>query len=461
MTLTASPLADLVAHRRETWEQSVDELDASVSLEADGVNDAVASARFGVRDVADLADQLVSLVPARVAAAGPDETGPAIPALRLAARGVLFAIPGLFYLTVSLAHPTANASVVMVVAMLAGWGLSQAVALVAYRVLGRHDGPAAALVLRRIACGALGVAVLAVVAAASAGQPWLTGLAAGQILYVIAATVLLFYNADLRLGLVLAPGGLVCALFLAGLPIPGPVAVAAVAATVLAACGAAWHRAGLDLGDRTPTGRPLLTDLVAAGPFVLQGVLSGVAVAWVPIRMMAGPGEADVHPVDLSILPLVLSMGMAEIELLRLRAAGGRLMRRTVTLGEYRRGALRLVVAAQLRFLLALLVTSVAVGLVIAVVSGINSRDITLLAAYAVLGAALLAALVLVAVDRVAVTLTGFLVAGGAVGAGAVLAWARGLTLSIETGYLAACFVLLTCLTGLAVRTLRDPLVLA
>lgn len=461
MTSTAIPVSDLAADLREIWEQSVDELDASVSLEADGVNDLVAAHRYGVRDVAQLAEQLVAMVPARAAAIDPDETGPAIPHLRLAARGLLFAIPGLFYLTVSFANPTSHASVTMVAAMLTGWGLSQAVALVAYRVLGRHDGPSAARVLRRILAGALAVAAFALIAGMSAGQGWLTGLAAGQILYVIAATVLLFYSADRMLGLVLTPGGLVCTAFLAGVPIADPVAVAAVAATVLAACGAAWHRAGLDLGTTAPVGRALLSDLAASGPFVLQGLLSGVAVAYVPVRMLGGTGGADVHALDLSIVPLVLSMGFAEIELLRLRAAGGRLMRRTVTLGGYQRGALRLVVTAQLRFLSVLAASSALIGVVIVMTSGINSRDLTLLAAYAVLGAALLAALVLVAVDRVNVALAGFLVTGVLAAAGAGLDRLLELPTTVEGGYLAACFVLLACLTALAVRTLRDPRVLA
>jgi len=58
MSVTDTPMGDLVEDMRQIWEQSVDELDASVSLEADGVNDTVAANRFGVRDVADLAEQL-------------------------------------------------------------------------------------------------------------------------------------------------------------------------------------------------------------------------------------------------------------------------------------------------------------------------------------------------------------------------------------------------------------------
>ena len=56
---------------------------------------------------------------------------------------------------------------------------------------------------------------------------------------------------------------------------------------------------------------------------MLEGVLSGIAVAYIPVQMLDGNVSADVHAMDLSIVPLVLSMGFAEIELLWLRAAGG------------------------------------------------------------------------------------------------------------------------------------------
>jgi hypothetical protein len=470
MTMTDTNLADsqmadsqmgeLVEGMRQIWEQSVDELDASVSLETDGVNDTVAASRFGVRDVADLAEQLTMLVPARVPVETSDELNKPIPYLRLACRGLLFAVPGLFYLVVAFANPSASASYAMVIAMLAGWGLSQAVALVAYRILGRGGEPSAALALRRILAWAVAAAGLALVIAANFDELWLASLAVGQILYIVAATVLLFYNADRLLALVLIPGALVSVAYLAQLAEP-TVAVAAVAATVAAVCAAAWYRANRGVAGQSPTGRPILSDLRASGPFVLQGVLSGIAVAYIPIQMLDGNGGANVHPLDLSIVPLVLSMGFAEIELLRLRAAGSRLMRRTVHLADYQRGASRLVVLSQLRFLVVLGSLSALLVVLINVTTGFNSRDFTLLCAYSTLGTALLAALILVAVDRVHMALLGFGLTGCAIVVGVGAAQLTGLTMSIEGGYLASCLVLLTALTVLAVRTLRDPRVLA
>ena len=123
--------------------------------------------------------------------------------------------------------------------------------------------------------------------------------------------------------------------------------------------------------------------------------------------------------------------------------------------------ASRLVVLCQLRFLLVLVSVSGLVGVLINMTSGFNTRDLTLLCAYSILGMALLAALVLVAVDRVRVALLGFLLAGGAIAVGVGVLQATGLPMSVEGGYLAGCLILLSALTALAVRTLRDPRALA
>ena len=465
MNVPETPMGALVVDMREILEQSVDELDASVSLETDGVNDTVAANRFGVRDVADLAEQLTMLVPARVPVETPDELDRQIPFFRLACRGLLFAVPGLFYLVVAWAHPSTTGSYIMVIAILTGWGLSQAVALVAYRVLGRAGEPSAALALRRILTGAVVVAGLTLVPLAAVLQDWwLAGLAIGQILYVVAASVLLFYNADRLLALALVPGALVSTAYLTNLPAPDAVTVAAVAAvatTVAAVCAAAWYRAHRSVAGLSPAGRPRLSDVWACGPFVLQGVLSGIAVAYIPIQMLDGNVSPDVHALDLSIVPLVLSMGFAEIELLRLRAAGGLLMHRTVHLADYQRGASRQVVLSQFRFMLVLVVVSTLVTVVIRMTSGFNTRDFVLLCAYSILGTALLAALVLVAVDRVLVALLGFLLTGCAIAVGVGVSRLSGFTMSVEGGYLASCLILLSALTALAIRTLRDPRALA
>jgi hypothetical protein len=57
--------------------------------------------------------------------------------------------------------------------------------------------------------------------------------------------------------------------------------------------------------------------------------------------------------------------------------------------------------------------------------------------------------------------LLGFLITGCAIAVCVALAWLIGLSMSVEGGYLASCLILLSALTALAVRTMRDPRALA
>ena len=290
---------------------------------------------------------------------------------------------------------------------------------------------------------------------------WLASLFTGQLLYVVAATVLLFYGADRLLALALVPGALMSAAYLAQLPVP----------TVgrrggRRGDGGGGLRGGLV--SRSPRSCRPVADR-PAGPVrrsglrtvVLQGLLSGIAVAYIPVRMLDGSrgrGRALAGPVH---RPVGAEHGLRRDRTAALRAAGGRLMRGTVHLADYQRGASRLVVLCQLRFLLVLASVSGLVGVLINMTSSFNTRDLTLLCAYSILGPALLAALVLVAVDRVHVALLGFLLAGCAIAVGVGVLQATGLPMSVEGGYLAGCLILVSALTALAVRTLRDPRALA
>jgi hypothetical protein len=456
-------MQDLIRTRWTAWSSSVDELDASVALEADGVNDAVARSRYSADDVNDLARQLVARVPARFEAPSVADTPKDATSLRLAFRGVLFAIPGLLYLVVARLNSTTAAAYTLIGSMLIAWGLSQAVAVVAHRVAGRGSVRGAALALRFCLATASAVAIAAVAISAVLGCVGLVAMGLGQILYVLAATVLLFYGADKFLALALIPGTAGSILYLANGPVPPAAAIGAGLASIALALLAAAHCASsaASHAETSTVDKVRRTDLTASVPFVLYGLLSGIVVAYIPLRVLHRPPSHQVHPIDLTIVPLVVSMGWAEIELLRLRVAGGRLMRASRRLSDYQRRAARLIAAAQGRLLAVLTVSSVAFGIVMSLTSGFNRRDLILILSYMTLGAALLAALILVAVDRVDLALMGFLSTGAAGGAGLLVGQACGASLSIESTYFAACLLLLMIMTVLVIRVLRDPIALA
>lgn len=461
--LAPHPVEDLIEARRSVWETSVDELDASVALESDGINDVVANGRYQAKDVNDLARQLIDRVPSRFAAPPTGEPAEAIARIRLAFRGLLFAMPGLLYLVIARMNQTTAAAYTLIGAMLVGWGLSQAVAVIAYRVSGRGSPRSAALALRSCLAIAVLVSGLALALSVYFGYTALVSMAFGQILYVLAATVLLFYGADTLLALSLVPGASLSILFLAHAPIAPAAAIGAGIASIVCALAAGTYRASVVAAAtaNAPAENPRWADLTASLPFVLYGILSGLAVAYIPILVLHRPPSAHVHPVDLTIVPLVVSMGWAEIELLRLRIAGGRLMRGSYRLSEYQRRAIRLITTAQLRLLLVLTATSIVFCAIMGGTSGFNRRDLTLVLSYMTLGAAFLAALVLVAVNRVHVALAGFWLTGLIVGAGVLVCRVVDVSLNAEVGYLAGCLVLLVSMTLLAMGVLRDPIALA
>ncbi|MCW2529317.1 MAG: hypothetical protein JWM76_4177 [Pseudonocardiales bacterium] len=461
--LAPHPIDVLIESRREVWESSVDELDASVALEADGINDVVAMGRYRAQGVNDLARQLVDRVPVRFKEPLVAETTPAVAFVRLAFRGLLFAIPGLFYLVIARMDRTTAAAYTLIGSMLFGWGLSQAVAVIAYRVSGRGSWRCAAVALRSYLVSAVLLTVAALALSIYFGHTALVAMALGQILYVLAATVLLFYSSDRLLALALVPGAAVSILYLFHLPIAPSVAIAAGVISIACALAAACYRATVAAAaaEKEPADNPRLADVKASLPFVIYGVLSGVAVAYIPVRVLLRPPSDRVHPIDLTIVPLVVSMGCAEIELLRLRIAGGRLMRASYRLSQYQRQAARLITIAQVRLVLVLTGTSIVFGVIMAATSGFNRRDLTLLLSYMTLGTALLAALVLVAVNRVHVALAGFWCTGVIAAIAVIVSHLIGRSPNVEAGYLAVCLVLLVTMTLLAARVLRDPIALA
>lgn len=461
MTAARQPARKLIESMRAECEQSVDELDVSVALEASGINDIVAVNRYGARNVAELAEVLTNRIPALVHETPEANVAARIPYLRLACRGLLFAVPGVFYLVIARSESSAVGGYVLLASMLAGWGLSQAVAVVAYRVLGRSGKRAAAMTLRRGLIWATGLASIALLVGDFYGATDLVAIAAGQILYVLAATILLFHNADRLLALSLVPGAAMSAAFLTGVGISVSVAMTGVAVTVGVAAASAWYAAHAASQGVGSTDSPRVSDVLASIPFVVNGILTGVTVAYLPLRLLGGYVAPGGQRVDLCIIPLVLSMGFAEIELLRLQAAGRHLMRRCHQVTEYRRGSLALVLRAQGGFLLVLSLVSLAVAGVIAMTSGLTVRDLTLLSAYSTLGVALLAGLVLVSVDRVHVALNGFWMTAAIIALGVLTTRSAGIALTTEGGYLAGCLVLLCCMTALTMRTMRNPLILA
>ncbi|MFB7451464.1 hypothetical protein [Streptomyces sp. NPDC056194] len=323
-------------------------------LESDGMTDEHIRLTYGRADSFSLAEDLY----ARVERRHPEPSAPPSGAWHseLAGcllRGLVFALPGLAYV---LAAPLLAAqhgrfglpagTVPMLAGAVTGWVWNQALSHRAYTWLGLGDRAAAARALLTGApAGALAGTAVALATAAPGELPAAV-FAAGQSLYLAAATVLLVLGRERALlGALLPLGGAVPALrwdlpdvLRAGLLLASLAASVALAALVL--------RPGVRRGAAGRGGPPRAASL----PYGLFGLGSGLLVlhAGVADTLVTGAG---------AVVALTLSMGPAEWLLHRFRYGALTRLRTLTTAREFRRavtGTLVLCLGGYLTVLLAL-----------------------------------------------------------------------------------------------------------
>lgn len=313
----ADPVAELAGRLDDFVAAAVHPDEVAALLESDGLTDEQIRRRYGHDDSFALAEDLYARVERRFPRTGDPPPGPGGPALLgCLLRGLLFTLPGLG--PVLAAPVLAGGGTVhapLLAAALAGWAWNQALAHRAYTWLGLGDRPAAARALLRGAPVGVVLGTAAAAAAAPGHGPALP-FAAGQSLYLAAATVLLVLGRERLLLPALLPlvGG---ALYAVSHPMPAwahlvlPLASVA-AATGLAAVAVAGLLRTAGPGGRSRTGsrRAALSGLGGSVPYGLFGLGSGVLVLHVAL-------EAPPFAVALT-----LGMGPAEWLLHRFRAAG-------------------------------------------------------------------------------------------------------------------------------------------
>ncbi|MGW7461791.1 hypothetical protein [Streptomyces sp. NPDC054797] len=320
-------------------------------LESDGMNDEYIRLTYGRHDSFSLAEELYARVPRAFPepADTPDPWKVSLTACLL--RGVIFALPGLAYL---LGAPLLEGpqdrlglpagTLTLLAGALIGWVWDQTLSHRAYSWLGLDDRAAAG---RTLLVGAPAGSLLGTAAALAVpgGPPFSYAFAAGQALYVGAATVLLVLGRERLLLAALGPmaAGALLALFV---DLPVPVRVTLLAVSLLAACTLAVRELPLADGVRAallrvrgwtarrpgkgpvrwrmlrgaeeefaPRG-PRLGDSVPYGVF---GLGTGLLVLYAALGevLAGGPAEAVAAP---SAVALTLSMGPAEWLLHRFRS---------------------------------------------------------------------------------------------------------------------------------------------
>ncbi|MFD3549398.1 hypothetical protein ACFWUW_28015 [Streptomyces sp. NPDC058655] len=347
----ADPLGELAERLGAFIAAAVHPDEIAAVLESDGMTDEYIRLTYGRRDSFALAEELYARVPRSFPEPEgvPDPWKVSLTACLL--RGVIFALPGLAYV---LGAPLLEGpkdrlglpagTLTLLAGALIGWVWDQTLSHRAYSWLGLGDRAAAG---RTLLVGAPAGSLLGTAAALAVpgGPPFSYAFAAGQALYVGAATVLLVLGRERALLAALGPmaAGAVLALFV---DLPVPVRTTLLAVSLAAACALAVRELPVAAGVRgaaarvrgraarrpgdgpvrwrmlrgaeeqsTPRG-PRLGDSVPYGVF---GLGTGLLVLYAALGevLAGGPAEAVAAP---SAVALTLSMGPAEWLLHRFRS---------------------------------------------------------------------------------------------------------------------------------------------
>ncbi|MFD3537205.1 hypothetical protein [Streptomyces sp. NPDC058664] len=352
--LAADPLDELTERLEGFVAVAVHPDEIAALLESDGMTDDHIRLTYGRADSFALAEDLY----ARVERRHPAPEAPRSDAWHTGLagcllRGLVFALPGLAYV---LAAPLLagepgrfglpGGTVPLLAGAVTGWVWNQSLAHRAYTWLGLGDRPAAARALLTGAPAGALAGTVAAFATATPGETPAALFAAGQSLYLAAATVLLVLGRERALLCALLP--LAGALPAFHRDLPGPLRVALLLTALTAGVGfaALVLRPGARRGVAGRAGPPRAASL----PYGLFGLGSGLLV------LQTGIGDTLVSGAGV-VVALTLSMGPAEWLLHRFRGESLTRLRTLTTAREFRRavtGALALCLGGYLAVLVAL-----------------------------------------------------------------------------------------------------------
>lgn len=389
---------------------AVSPLEIAAALEMDGINDRSAREVFGHDDIFALAAALYVRVPFRQKS----QTLPTQPKPSWfeVTRGLLYAFPGLMIAGFGLTNAdssqetTQTVSAGLVFGAIFAWAWSQGMARLGYIKRGQSAPKQAG---RTLMLG-LGIGTVVVSILASWLQPGL-GLFNGvmpiiavtQTLYSLAAVVLFTLERPNILFYFAIPGLIIPFLRLDGIiDLPQTLILAAIwlLGLIVSTSVIAFR-----YGEKSKAVKvPLFTvpEVLGSIPFVLQGAFSALLLAFNTLMSMYGVQIGQLPPTSYAIIPLVLSMGFAELELGRYRGNMNQLLHVTFELGQFKTAAQRVFAACLGRYSLVLTAFLVISGLTGSLLRGSISQDLAfVLFEGLLLGAGFFASFILIAHNRV------------------------------------------------------------
>jgi hypothetical protein len=314
------PVALLSREHDDACRSAVDSSEIAAVLEASGVNDRMARELYGATNVFELANELFRTVPRRL----PEPVRPRdpwqYPVSRHLGRGVLYALPTLPYLA---ALRLIAGSVSDVVVLLTGSVLATAsthgVSYVGHLLVGYGSPLSAGRWLRR----ALLVTITFAAAALFAVSRW-TSLssrpsivAAAELVYVVAATVIMVFERERLLVGVLVPAVTLAGVVLFGVPL-GPhemvVVVGAMAGCIAFAVVGALV-VTLRVEQTAAGGRTRLVPQEVRRA-LLHWIYGAMTAGLLMYAVVDAVTHDEVVPtntlVGIGMLPLVISLGITE-----------------------------------------------------------------------------------------------------------------------------------------------------
>jgi hypothetical protein len=305
----ADPLDALIERVRPIAARSVDALQVAASLESSGVTDRAARVEFGYADVFDLAAEICRRVDRAAEPPRPGTSRRRATELRDVSHGALYLVPVLVFPAVFAV--LGQRPLVPAFVLVGGfcWVWSGVTAWSAYRLLGEGRQRSMGALLRWSALAGLlltvaGAAVGAIVTGAGAA---LIAMAAAQMAFQLAATILVLHRREGLLLVAMAPAAVAAVGYLAAGPRLLPVAVGTAAGAVALSFGVAvWQTFGGGGADRPLL--PALRRQLRPGAAVLAfTALSAAYFLYPQARYLT-----ERFDVTVAVLPVIAGMGVVE-----------------------------------------------------------------------------------------------------------------------------------------------------
>ncbi|THF87050.1 hypothetical protein E7T09_07715 [Deinococcus sp. KSM4-11] len=315
------PLAQLSRQIDSACVGAVQPLELAAILEAEGLTDKVVRERYGQDSVFECAQLLYAMVPHRASPKPFVVPGPQSPSWQNLLRGVIYLLPALWTphaLAVS-GGVYEGAGLGLLVATLFGWGWMQGMAYLGYVVLSSNQVEAHRR-LRAVGLGAAAFSVLVAAALATAVHqdvPQVMLATAGISLYLAAATTLLVLGREAALLLSALPAlaWMAAQLRWPGLVPGGPTSLLFIAVAVPAGFAALPPRAEPRHAGRLPG-----LSWRAATPHMLYGWLCAACMSLVLLDPFHTRPAGELLGASWSVAPLILSLGLMELQLRHLHA---------------------------------------------------------------------------------------------------------------------------------------------